>query len=115
VRFNAIVVAVRRRARDLAVLRVIGYTRRQTAEVVLTMAVAAGAFALTIGMPFGIVAGRALWQSVARGASVEGDALVPVGWIFVIGAGVLVTTVLIALLPTRRAASMRLVTQLRAE
>ncbi|MGH8982405.1 MAG: ABC transporter permease [Acidimicrobiia bacterium] len=112
---NAIVLAVRRRRHDLAVLRVIGYTSRQTAAAVLTMALVAGAFALAIGVPLGIAAGRILWRVVARGASVEGDALIPVGWTLAIGAGVLVAGVLIAVLPARRAATLRPAELLRAE
>lgn len=112
---NAIVLAVRRRGRDLAVLRVMGYTPVQTATAVLTMATVAGAIALAIGVPLGIAAGRALWGVVAQGASVEGDALVPTGWTLAISAGVLVAAVLVALLPARRAATFRLTTLLRAE
>jgi putative ABC transport system permease protein len=109
------VLAVRRRGRDLAVLRVIGYTPGQTAAAVLIMALVAGAFALAIGVPVGIAAGRALWQVVAHGASVEGDTLIPVGRTIAVSAGVLVAGGLIAVLPARRAATLHPAELLRTE
>jgi putative ABC transport system permease protein len=112
---NAIVLAVRRRGRDLAVLRVVGYTPTQTAAAVLTMALVAGAVALAIGVPLGIAAGRTLWRFVAHGAAVEGDVLVPTGWTLAISAGVLLATGLIAALPARRAATQHPADLLRAE
>jgi putative ABC transport system permease protein len=112
---NAIVLAVRRRGRDLAVLRVVGYTPSQTAAAVVIMAVVAGTCALVIGVPLGIAAGRTLWQFVAHGASVEGDVLVPAGWTVAVSAGVLLAAASIAVLPARRAATQHPAALLRAE
>ena len=86
---NAVVLAVRRRGRDLAVLRVVGYTPGQTTGAVLTMGLVAGAIALVVGVPLGIAAGRILWGVVARGVAVEGDALVPLVGVVAVGAGVM--------------------------
>lgn len=112
---NAIVLAVRRRGRDLAVLRVVGYTPSQTAAAVVIMALVAGACALVIGVPLGIAAGRMFWQFVAHGASVEGDVLVPIGWTVAISAGVLLAAASIAVLPARRAATQHPAALLREE
>jgi putative ABC transport system permease protein len=112
---HAMVVAVRRRSHDLAVLRAVGYTPGQTAMAVMTMAIVVVGVALAVGVPLGIGAGRLLWQLVARDASVQGDALVPTLRMFAISGGVLVAAVLVAALPARRAATLVPATLLRAE
>src|SRR6185369_6794569 len=62
---HALVTTVRRRRQELAVLRSIGFTRRQARIAIgwqATLLAAAGAI---IGVPAGIVAGRAMWQGLA--------------------------------------------------
>lgn len=112
---HAMVIAVRRRSHDLAVLRAVGYTPGQTATAIVTMALVVGLLALAIGVPIGISAGRFLWQLVARDASVEGDALVPVLRTLWISVGVLLAALVVATLPARRAATFAPATLLRAE
>jgi putative ABC transport system permease protein len=112
---HAMVIAVRRRSHDLAVLRAVGYTPGQTATAVVTMALVVGLLALVVGVPIGIGAGRFLWQLVARDASVEGDALIPTLRTFATSGAVLVAALLVAALPARRAATLAPATLLRAE
>jgi putative ABC transport system permease protein len=112
---HAMVIAVRRRSHDFAVLRAVGYTPGQTAFAVTTMAIVVVAIALAVGVPVGIGAGRLLWHLVARDASVEGDALVPALRMFAISGGVLVAALLVAAFAARRAATLAPATLLRAE
>ena len=55
---NALIVAVRRRRRDLAVLRSMGFTRRQTAVSVVVMSLAIVAIGVLVGLPVGLAVGR---------------------------------------------------------
>lgn len=72
---NALWVSVRRRRRDLAVLRVLGHTPRQTAVTVVTMSLSATVVGVAIGLPLGIAIGRTAWRLVAESSAVGGDAL----------------------------------------
>ena len=71
---NALVVAVRRRRRDLAVLRSMGFTRRQTAVSVVVMSLAIVAIGVLVGLPVGLAVGATLWRLTASGAFVLSDA-----------------------------------------
>ena len=58
--------AVRRRRRDLAVLKTLGFTRRQLSATVAWQASIDALVGIVIGVPFGVFAGRALWLRFAR-------------------------------------------------
>ncbi len=62
---NALVVAVRRRRRDLAVLRTLGCTTGQVVRTVLWQASTVGFVAVLIGIPAGVVIGRWTWTALA--------------------------------------------------
>ena len=62
---HALVTTVRRRRHDLAVLRTIGFTRRQSRVAVAWQATLIAAVGLLIGIPLGIAAGRLVWHSIA--------------------------------------------------
>ena len=107
--------SVRRRRRDLALLKTIGFTRRQIAAAVAwqsTVAVAAGAVA---GVPVGIALGRFLWGLFARQISVVPEPSVPALWVILIVAGALLLANLVALVPGRVAARTPTGLLLRAE
>ena len=61
----ALSMAVRRRRHDLAVLRVLGFTRQQARLVVTTQASLLALIGLILGVPLGIALGRAIWRTVA--------------------------------------------------
>jgi hypothetical protein len=73
---HVLLTGVRRRRRDLAVLKALGLTRGQVQGVVAWEATALAAVALLVGMPAGIIAGRLAWAAFAT------DAGVPVGATF---------------------------------
>jgi ABC-type lipoprotein release transport system permease subunit len=74
---NALVSSVRRRRRDLAVLKTLGFTRGQVSTAVMWQATALVAAALLAGLPVGAAAGRLLWSAFARQLGVATDALTP--------------------------------------
>ena len=56
---------VRRRRHDLAVLRSIGFTRRQTRGAIAWQATLLAVAGLVVGVPVGIAVGRITWRWLA--------------------------------------------------
>ena len=73
-----VAVAVRQRRRDLAVLRTIGFVRRNVRATVAYQATILGIVGLLVGVPIGIVVGRAVWSAVADGVGVATEIDAPV-------------------------------------
>jgi ABC-type lipoprotein release transport system permease subunit len=74
---NTVISSVRRRRRDLAILKTIGFTRRQVAAVVAAQATTFSLAALVVGIPIGIVAGRWAWSLVASNIGSVSPPVVP--------------------------------------
>ncbi len=111
---HAVVLAVRRRRRALAVLAALGMTQGQRLRIVLAMATTMILLGLLIGVPIGLILGSYVWNLMASGLRVGFDANVPI--LAVLGVSVLgvALTLLIALLPARDAAHVRPAPLLRA-
>ena len=62
---HALVTAVRRRRGELAVLRAMGFTPRQTATTIFSQAATVAVVGLVIGIPLGVLLGRLSWRWVA--------------------------------------------------
>jgi ABC-type lipoprotein release transport system permease subunit len=62
---HALASGVRRRRRDLAVLKTLGFLRRQVSATVAWQATAFATMAVLAGLPLGIAIGRWAWQLVA--------------------------------------------------
>jgi ABC-type antimicrobial peptide transport system permease subunit len=88
---HVLVTGVRRRRRDLAVLKTLGLVRSQVLHVVAWQASALAGAALLVGLPLGILAGRWAWAIFAGSAGVSGAPDVPVALVL---AAVPVTLVL---------------------
>ncbi len=107
--------SVRRRRRDLALLKTLGFTRRQlTAAIAWQASVTAGIGAI-LGIPLGVVVGRELWTLFARSINAVPDPTVPVVSVALVGVGSLVFANLVAALPGRSAAQTSPALVLRAE
>lgn len=63
---HALITAIRRRRRDLAILKTFGFLRPQVKASVAWQATTLAGAAVLIGVPLGIVAGRALWTVLAN-------------------------------------------------
>jgi putative ABC transport system permease protein len=112
---HSLLLTTRRRRGDLAVLRVLGMTPRQVAASVGVMAGTLTVIGLVLGPILGIAIGRVVWAEVAANIGVAGDLAVP-WWLFlVVVPGALLLTVLVAVLPARRAARLSPSRVLRAE
>ena len=75
---HALVSAVRRRRRDLALLATLGLTRRQVSATVAWQATAVGVCALVIGVPLGVIGGRWAWSLLADDLGTPSEPRVPV-------------------------------------
>jgi FtsX-like permease family len=112
---HTLVTSIRRRRRDLAILKTMGFVRGQLAGAVAWQATTLAAFALLIGIPVGIAVGRWSWRFFADQLGVLPDPIVPVVAILVaIPSGLLLAN-LIAALPGRSAARTRAAQVLRSE
>jgi FtsX-like permease family len=79
---------VRRRRRELALLKALGMTRRQVRAIVAWQTSITLGIAVLIGIPLGIVAGRLAWRAFAGSLGVAPVTVVPV-LIAVVGAAAL--------------------------
>ncbi len=112
---HLLLTAVRRRRRDLAVLRVLGLTGRQVRATVSWMAVTVAFAALAAGVPAGIACGRLAWEFFAGQLGVEPVTEVPAVSVVILIAAGLALAVALAALPGARASRARPAAVLRAE
>ena len=111
----AMIGAVSRRRRELAVLRTLGFARRQAAATVAWQATTFALVGLAVGLPLGLVAGRRSWTAVAEGIGIEPTAVVPLSLVVGLAVGALVLLNVVAAAPAWLAARVRPADVLRAE
>ncbi len=107
--------SVRRRRRDLALLKTLGFTRRQLSATVAWQSTAAITAGAIVGVPLGIALGRALWDLFATQIGVIPEPTVSPLTVVLIVAGALATANLVALLPGWVAGRTPAATLLRTE
>jgi hypothetical protein len=112
---HVLLTGVRRRRRDLALLKTLGFTRRQVLGTVAWEASAFAAVALLIGLPLGVVAGRWAWAIFANAAGVSAAATVPLATVLLAIPATLLVANLIAAAPGWEAARLRPALVLRTE
>jgi hypothetical protein len=110
---HAIVTTVRRRRSELALLKVLGFTRGQVRSTIAWQTTTLGAIGLVLGIPLGAIIGRGAWQLVADGLGVTPAVRNPAVWLAVVVPAALVAMNAIALLPARAAARARPAVALR--
>ena len=99
-----VVSLVRRRRRDLALLKTLGFTRRQLSECIAWQSSATVLTGLAVGIPLGILVGRWLWDEFARQIYAVPFATIPTVSLVVLAASALVVANVIAYVPGRNAA-----------
>jgi len=112
---HVLLTGVRRRRRDLAVLKTLGFTRSQVQGVVAWEATTLAAAALLIGIPLGVIAGRWAWALFADGAGVASQATVRVPLVLLAIPVTLLAANVIAAWPGWTAARLRPAQVLRTE
>jgi len=107
--------SVRRRRRDLAVLKILGFTRSQLRAVVAWQSNVAVAIGTVVGVPVGIALGRTLWDLFAQEINAVPSPAVPVVPIVLIAIGSLLLANVVAAVPGRIAARTPAALVLRTE
>ena len=74
---HTLVTAIGRRRRDLAVLKTMGFVRRQVTSTVAWQATTLVAIALLVGMPLGVALGRWAWTLLADQLGVVSEPVTP--------------------------------------
>jgi hypothetical protein len=111
----ALAAFVRQRRRELAILKTVGFTRRQVRSAVVWQGALALLVALAIGVPLGIAGGRWLWTRFATDIGVAPDAAVPALLLLAAVGVVLVVGILSAAAPGAMAANTRPAEALRGD
>jgi hypothetical protein len=111
----ALASSVRRRRRELALLRALGFTQRQLSTAVAWQASVTALIGVVVGVPVGVVLGRWLWILFAREIYAVPDPSVPVLQLLFIALGAFVLANLVAAIPGRIASRTSTALVLRAE
>jgi len=96
---HVLFVSVARRRRQVALLKVLGFVRRQVLSAVCWQAITVVAIGLVIGVPVGLEIGRAVWRTFASHLGAVPVAVVPVGLVSIVCAVIVVGGVALAIIP----------------
>jgi len=110
-----LVSSVRRRRTDLALLKSLGFTRRQLASAIAWQASVAVGIGCVIGIPLGLALGRFLWDLFVRQINAVPDPTIPTVSVVLIGVGAVILANLVAAVPGRIAANTPTAQLLRSE
>ena len=112
---NLLLSSIRRRRRDFAILKTLGFRRRQLSAAVAWQATTLVGVALVIGLPIGTALGRWVWSTFARDLGVPADAHTPTGALLLAVPAALIVGNLIAAGPGALARRSTPATALRTE
>jgi len=112
---HTLLVSIRRRRRDLAVLKTLGFVRRQVLATVAWQATTVAAVGLVVGLPLGVAVGRFAWNVFAEDLGVVPEAVTPIGLTALVVPAALILANLIAALPGWTASRTQPAVVLRAE
>ncbi len=100
---HLLLTSIRRRRRDLAVLKVLGFVPGQLRATIAWQASTITALALVIGLPLGIVLGRSIWRLFAHQIGVIAVPVVSPPALAALAVAAFVVSALAALVPARAA------------
>jgi ABC-type lipoprotein release transport system permease subunit len=100
---HLLMTSARRRQRDFAILRALGFTSGQVRGTLCWQAVTLAGIALLIGVPAGVACGRLCWQVFAHQLGITPVVAMPLAVLFIVAAGWLAAAAVIATLPGERA------------
>lgn len=109
------VVWVQRRRRDIAVLKTVGFLRRQVLSLVSWQAATFAALSLLGGIPLGILAGRGAWALFANELGIVSSPILPGVGILLCIPAVLVIAMIVAVGPAWFASRLQPAAVLQAE
>ena len=108
-------VSISRRRRDLALLKVLGFTRGNVSTAVAWQASITIVLGLVIGIPLGVLAGSWLWRLFAEELDVVPTATVPIAALAALAAAAFLLCNVVAAAPARIAGRTRAAVALRSE
>lgn len=111
----AVVLTVRRRRKELAILRAIGFVRRQVGEAVVSQALVLATAGVAVGVPLGVFAGRAVYGTVGHGIGFLVTPTLPVSGVAVVVGAAALAALVIAAVVAPAAQRLGLAATLRAE
>ncbi|MET0736654.1 MAG: ABC transporter permease, partial [Acidimicrobiales bacterium] len=97
----ALIASVRGRRRELAVVKSLGFLRRQVQGVVLTQTLVTVVIGLVIGIPVGIALGGVLWQILAEQLGVVAEQDIPTLAILAYAGSGAILAILLTAVPAR--------------
>jgi hypothetical protein len=112
---HLLMTSVRRRRRDFAILRALGFTSWQVRGTLCWQALTLAGVALVIGVPAGVACGRLCWQVFAHELGITPVVAVPLAVLAVMAAGWLAAAAVIAALPGEAATRNRAARVLHSE
>ena len=112
---HLLVTSVRRRRRDLAILKSLGFVRGQVSAAVAWQASTVAAIALAAGLPLGVALGRWTWSLLVDRIGLGAEPLTPLPALLAGVAGTVLVANLVAAWPGRVAARIRPAVALRSE
>lgn len=112
---HTLLTSIRRRARDLAILRTVGFVGAQVRSTVAWQATVLTIAGTIVGLPLGVIAGRWGWLAFAETLGVLPVAIAPTLALVLVVPVVLVLANIIALVPARSAARTQPALVLRNE
>lgn len=112
---HTLITSLQRRRRDLAILKTLGFARRQVAAAAACQATALVVVALVIGLPLGVAAGRWAWSFAASGIESASPPQVPAAAVTLIAVAALLAGNAIAAWPGQLAARVAPAAVLRSE
>jgi putative ABC transport system permease protein len=96
---HLLVVSVSRRRREVGLLKVLGFVNHQVVSTVAWQASTLALVGLVVGVPLGVVAGRAIWGTFADNLGVIPVSVVPTLLVVAIALGVMLVANLLAAVP----------------
>ena len=112
---HALLTSIRRRRRELAVMRMLGFERGQIVATVAWQATTIAVVGLAVGLPIGIALARFGWNVFANDLAVLPRPVIPVRRLAVMVPATLLVANLVAVLPAWFAARTKPAVALRAE
>jgi hypothetical protein len=113
--FHLLVTTIHRRRRELALLRALGFRRRQVVSTLGWQASTVTMASIIAGIPLGIAAGRWAWNAVAHSLGVPAVATTPVLALLAVGVGAILLANIVTWLAGSPAAHISPATALRAD